>query len=46
VCEALSTELLLEKWYREVKIFDMFGGSGQIQRLIIARSMMGSSVRD
>jgi acyl-CoA dehydrogenase len=36
-----STELLLEKWYRDVKILDIFEGTGQIMRLLISRSLMG-----
>lgn len=39
--EATSEELLLEKWYRDLKIFDIFEGSGEIQRLIVARSLVG-----
>lgn len=41
--EGESTDLLLEKWYRDTKIMDIFEGSGQAQRLIIARSMMGKA---
>ena len=39
--DGTSEELLLEKWYRDVKIMDIFEGSGQIQRIIVARSLMG-----
>ncbi|KOU59805.1 hypothetical protein ADK57_32270 [Streptomyces sp. MMG1533] len=39
--EGTSRELLLEKWYRDVKIMDIFEGSGQVQRLIVARGLMG-----
>ena len=42
--EGASSELLLEKWYRDVKIMDIFEGSGQIQRLVVGRAMMGRSV--
>lgn len=41
--EGFSDQLLLEKWYRDAKIMDIFEGSGQIQRLIIGRSLMGRS---
>lgn len=34
----MSQELLLEKWYRDVKVIDIFKGSGQAQRLSVARS--------
>jgi alkylation response protein AidB-like acyl-CoA dehydrogenase len=39
--EGASEEHLVEKWYRDVKIFDIFEGSGQIQRLAIARQLLG-----
>jgi acyl-CoA dehydrogenase len=39
--EGSSKELLLEKWYRDSKIVDIFEGSGQIQRLIVGRSLVG-----
>jgi acyl-CoA dehydrogenase len=37
-----STELLLEKWYRDAKILDIFEGTGQIMRLLISRDLMGT----
>jgi acyl-CoA dehydrogenase len=39
--EGTSQELLLEKWYRDVKIIDIFEGTGQIHRLVVARSLLG-----
>ena len=39
--EGTSKELLLEKWYRDVKIMDIFEGSGQVQRIIVARELVG-----
>ena len=39
--EGASKDLLLEKWYRDVKIADIFEGSGQVQRIIIAREVVG-----
>ncbi len=39
--EGTSKELLLEKWYRDVKILDIFEGSGQVQRIIVARELVG-----
>lgn len=39
--EGTSTDLLLEKWYRDVKILDIFEGSGQVQRIIVGRTLMG-----
>ncbi len=35
--EAWSTELPLEKWYRDAKIYQIFEGTSQIQRMVIAR---------
>lgn len=39
--EGTSQELLLEKWYRDAKIIDIFEGTGQIHRLVVARSVLG-----
>jgi acyl-CoA dehydrogenase len=39
--EGTSKDLLLEKWYRDVKIMDIFEGSGQVQRIMVARTLMG-----
>jgi acyl-CoA dehydrogenase len=36
-----SREHLLEKWFRDVRITDIYEGTGQIQRLIIAREILG-----
>ncbi|CAN5554644.1 acyl-CoA dehydrogenase family protein [soil metagenome] len=35
--EAWSTEHPLEKWFRDAKIFQIFEGTAQIQRLVVAR---------
>lgn len=47
-CELLgplgfSCEYLAEKWMRDVKITDIFEGTGQIQHLIVARNVLGYS---
>ncbi|MCJ0949902.1 hypothetical protein F6X56_01455 (plasmid) [Rhodococcus erythropolis] len=42
--EGTSEELLLEKWYRDVKIMDIFEGSGQVQRIVVGRTLMGRLV--
>jgi acyl-CoA dehydrogenase len=39
--EGTSHLHLLEKWYRDVKIQDIFEGSGQIQRIVISRDLFG-----
>jgi acyl-CoA dehydrogenase len=41
-----SRELLLEKWFRDAKISDIYEGTGQINRLIVARNILGYSGRD
>jgi hypothetical protein len=37
--EALESPV--DKWYRDAKIYDIFEGTGQIQRRIIAKSLLG-----
>ena len=34
-----SEESLLEKWHRDLKIFDIFEGTGNIQRVVIGREL-------
>jgi alkylation response protein AidB-like acyl-CoA dehydrogenase len=34
---ALSTECPLEKWFRDAKIFQLFEGTAEVQRLVISR---------
>jgi acyl-CoA dehydrogenase len=36
-----SRELLLEKWFRDAKIIDLYEGTGQINRLVVARNLLG-----
>lgn len=36
-----SREYLLEKWFRDAKISDIYEGTGQINRLIVARNILG-----
>lgn len=36
----VSREHLVEKWFRDVRITDIYEGTGQIQRLIIARTII------
>jgi acyl-CoA dehydrogenase len=36
-----SSDWLVEKWMRDVKINDIYEGTGQIQMLIIARTILG-----
>jgi acyl-CoA dehydrogenase len=44
--EALSEEHLLDRCFRDGRIFDIYEGAGEIQRLIIARSILGYTSRD
>ncbi|MDQ3370940.1 MAG: acyl-CoA dehydrogenase family protein [Myxococcota bacterium] len=41
--EALAPGHPVEKWYRDAKIYDIFEGTGQIQRRIIARTLTGQN---
>jgi acyl-CoA dehydrogenase len=41
-----SRDLLLEKWFRDAKITDIYEGTGQINRLVVARHILGYSGRD
>ncbi len=38
-----SREHLLEKWFRDAKITDIYEGTGQINRLVVARQILGYS---
>jgi acyl-CoA dehydrogenase len=37
----ISREHLLEKWFRDVRITDIYEGTGEIQRMITARALLG-----
>ncbi|HET7482906.1 MAG TPA: acyl-CoA dehydrogenase family protein [Actinomycetota bacterium] len=39
--EGYSKEHLVEKWYRDIKVYDIFEGTGQIQRVVISRKILG-----
>jgi acyl-CoA dehydrogenase len=41
-----NRDLLLEKWFRDAKISDIYEGTGQINRLIVARNILGYGGRD
>ena len=41
-----SRRLLLEKWMRDGKVIDLFEGTGQINRLVIARRILGYSSKE
>ncbi|HTO55854.1 MAG TPA: acyl-CoA dehydrogenase family protein [Myxococcota bacterium] len=42
----ISQDHLLEKWFRDCRITDIYEGTGQIQRLIIARDILGYSAAE
>ena len=42
----ISCDHLLEKWFRDCRITDIYEGTGQIQRLIIARDILGYSAAE
>jgi acyl-CoA dehydrogenase len=44
--EALSEDHPLDRCFRDGRIFDIYEGAGEIQRLIIARSILGYTSRD
>jgi acyl-CoA dehydrogenase len=39
--EGYSKEHLVEKWYRDIKVYDIFEGTGQINRVVISRQILG-----
>jgi acyl-CoA dehydrogenase len=41
-----SREFLLEKWMRDAKITDIYEGTGQINRLVAARQLLGYRGKD
>ncbi|EKS71826.1 MULTISPECIES: acyl-CoA dehydrogenase family protein [Caballeronia] len=43
---SLTEAELAEKWFRDARISDIYEGPGEVQRLIIARSLLGYSQKD
>ena len=39
----ITRDYLVEKWFRDCRITDIYEGTGQVQRLIIARDLIGGS---
>jgi acyl-CoA dehydrogenase len=31
---------LLEKWFRDIKVYDIFEGTGQIQRIVVSKRLL------
>lgn len=44
--EGLSESYLPEKWFRDARIYDIFEGTGEINRLIVARHVLGYSRKE
>ncbi len=42
----ITHDHLVEKWFRDARITDIYEGTGEIQRLVIARSILGYSAKD
>jgi acyl-CoA dehydrogenase len=42
VAEGGTEGSLLEKWFRDIKVFDIFEGTGQIQRIVVAKRLLPS----
>ena len=40
--DGASERYLVEKWHRDIKIYDIFEGSGQVMRMTISRDLMGA----
>ena len=43
--DGYSEEYLVEKWHRDLKIIDIWEGTGNIQRVIVGRSLRKSATR-
>jgi acyl-CoA dehydrogenase len=43
---ALSEAEFAEKWFRDARIFDIYEGPGEVQRIIIARHLLGYGPRE
>ncbi|MGE0307406.1 MAG: acyl-CoA dehydrogenase family protein [Acidimicrobiia bacterium] len=41
--QGASEANLAEKWYRDVKVYDIFEGSGQIMSITVSRKLLGAS---
>ena len=38
--DGLSEDYLVEKWFRDIKVFDIFEGTGQAQRIVISKRII------
>jgi acyl-CoA dehydrogenase len=44
--EGYSCKLLVEKWMRDARINDIYEGTGQVNRLVVARRLLGYSSQE
>ena len=44
--EGYSCKLLVEKWMRDARINDIYEGTGQINRLVVARRILGYTSKE
>jgi len=42
----ITHDQLVEKWFRDARITDIYEGTGEIQRLVIARQLLGYTAKD
>ncbi len=42
----ITHDHLIEKWFRDARITDIYEGTGEIQRLVIARSILGYTAKE
>lgn len=42
----ITHDFLVEKWFRDARITDIYEGTGEIQRLVIARALLGYTSKD
>ena len=40
--DGLDPDAFVEKWFRDIKVYDIFEGTGQVQRVVIAKRLMES----
>lgn len=43
---SVTHDYLVEKWFRDARITDIYEGTGEIQRLVIARELLGYSSKE
>jgi alkylation response protein AidB-like acyl-CoA dehydrogenase len=36
----VMNDLMVEKWFRDIKVYDIFEGTGEIQRIVISKRIL------